>query len=175
MQWSRDTLDGSHPGAWNPVRAASPMDRVFPNAPPWTTVTPELSRPADTTLRRVWTLAGFLLILLTVGISLWPSPPAAMHSHMDKIAHILGYNGLMLWFTQVVPARRWSQLCLGLLSLGVGIEILQGQTTYRTFSYLDIAANSIGIATGWLLASRGCATLLERIERRHRHSLRARS
>lgn len=85
---------------------------------------------------------------------------------MDKLVHILAYNGLMLWFTQVVPARRWSRLGFALLSLGVGIEIVQGQTTYRSFSYLDIAANAIGIVTGWLLASRGCATLLDRIERR---------
>lgn len=130
-------------------------------------MTSDLSlRTHNSTLRRLWTMIGWAFVFLTVVISLWPLPPSAMHSQIDKLIHILGYSTLMLWFAQIVPPRCWSRLGLALLALGVAIEIAQGQTGYRSFSYLDIAANCIGIAIGWLLAASGCASVLLWIERR---------
>ena len=40
-----------------------------------------------------------------------------------------------------------------LLAFGVLIEFLQGFTGYRTFSVLDIVADSAGIATNYLVAT----------------------
>ncbi len=128
------------------------------------TAAPVVNPP--TMLRRCWTFVAWLLLILTVVASLWPVEPGPKPVHMDKLMHVLGYCGLMLWFMQIVPARRWPRLGLAMCMLGIGIEVLQGQTTYRSFSGLDIAANTIGILVSWVLARYGGAEFLDRIERR---------
>lgn len=67
--------------------------------------------------------------------------------------HLLAYGTLMLWFAQVRTGRaeRWVTALL-LLALGIGLELAQGLTDDRSLSILDMAANTAGIALGWLAA-----------------------
>lgn len=67
--------------------------------------------------------------------------------------HLLAYGTLMLWFAQVRTdrAERWVTALL-LLALGIGLELAQGLTDARSLSILDMAANTAGVALGWLAA-----------------------
>jgi len=68
----------------------------------------------------------------------------------DKILHTTAYAILSLsWFFYFKPfknIRKKALLALGLFIYGIIIEIMQSTlTTYRTGSFYDVLANSIGI------------------------------
>jgi glycopeptide antibiotics resistance protein len=48
--------------------------------------------------------------------------------------------------------------------MGVVIELIQGQTSYRTFEVADMLANSLGAVMGWLLVRFYVAEMLLTIE-----------
>jgi VanZ family protein len=122
--------------------------------------------PAARRLRRGWFLAGLALVAAVVWLSLvpLPSPPVA---HADKIEHLGTYGTLMLWFSQLGgPARRRAVTAVALVALGVGIELLQDLTPYRMMDPLDMLANAVGVALGWLGAPPRTPNVLDRITRR---------
>ncbi len=84
----------------------------------------------------------------------------------DKTVHAFTYAALMLWFAQIHPKRAWIGIALGFFTLGVTLEVLQGMTEYRYFSYADIGANTLGVLAGWGLSLAGLSTLLYRLENR---------
>jgi hypothetical protein len=114
-------------------------------------------------LRFVWLLIGWGMVLLVVYFSLTPQLPPLGVQLWDKANHAAAYCLLMLWFAQL----RWRRLplALGLLALGGGLELAQGLTGHRQASGLDLLANAIGIAAGWLLA-RALPNPLQRLEAR---------
>ena len=127
---------------------------------------PPARTPAVRRLRRGWFLAGLALVATVVWLSLVPipSPPVA---HADKVEHLGTYGTLMLWFAQLGgPARRRAVTAAALVALGVGIEFLQDLTPYRMMDPLDMLANTVGVALGWLGAPPRTPNLLERIARR---------
>jgi VanZ family protein len=112
-------------------------------------------------LRNLWLAIGWLGVGLTIYLSLTPSPPTLDVEQGDKFQHLFGYGLLMVWFAQlaVEPRQRW--LTAGLLvALGVGLECAQSFTTWRTFSFLDMAANTVGVGIGLLLAPPRLPSLL---------------
>lgn len=102
--------------------------------------------------RIVWALIGWVMVLLTIYLSLTPKPPPAAMQIWDKSSHTLGYLVLAYWFAQLHERRL--AVALGMLALGGGLEIAQGYTGYRQASALDMLANAVGVAVGWLLARR---------------------
>ena len=73
----------------------------------------------------------------------------------DKFLHFIAYFFLAIFWligvskTKYNQARIWSVLLLCFI-YGIIIEVLQGaMTAYRTASYLDILANSVGIAVAF--------------------------
>ena len=66
---------------------------------------------------------------------------------------------------EVAQRRRHLRLLFLFIAMGVVIEILQGQTTYRLFEFGDITANILGVLFAWILASTAYATLLLRTEK----------
>jgi VanZ family protein len=82
-----------------------------------------------------------------------PNPPDLDIEEGDKVQHLVAYAGLMLWFAQVQtdPAERRVTALL-LVALGVVLELAQGLTGYRSLSFVDMAANTGGVALGWLAA-----------------------
>ncbi|MGQ9860923.1 MAG: hypothetical protein ACUVSD_02790 [Thiobacillaceae bacterium] len=102
--------------------------------------------------RFAWTLIGWGMVLLTVYLSLTPKPPPLGIQVWDKFTHTLAYLALTYWFAQLHERRL--AVALGMLALGGGLEIAQGYTGYRQASGLDMLANAIGVAAGWLLAWR---------------------
>jgi VanZ family protein len=121
----------------------------------------------DMRLRRFWALSGWGLIVTVIMLSLLPMPSPKLSfilSDLDKVEHALTYATLTLWFAQICPRRGWAGLGLKLLTLGVIIELLQGMTTYRNFSFWDIGANTLGILIGWSLSIAGLSRALTYFE-----------
>ena len=118
-------------------------------------------------LRRGWLGFGWLWIVLVCYLSLMPHPPEPVSFEgVDKLEHLLAYAGLMLWFCQVYVTRtaRISVL-VGLGSLGVCIEILQGMGSYRYFEFTDMLANTVGVSIGWGLAHTRLGCVISVLER----------
>lgn len=116
--------------------------------------------------RWLWLSVGVLLIL-AVTVASVISIPAPLKSIMlkDKLMHTLAYAALMGWFAQIFR-HDLTRLLLaaGLMLMGVGIEFLQGMTTFRQFDVLDMVANSSGVLLAWALAYTWVGTLLARFE-----------
>lgn len=95
---------------------------------------------------------GWALVALVTVLSLIPHPP---HSHVtfgDKFGHVLAYFTLMAWFGQLFSGHY--RLALAFLAMGCGLEVVQGMTGYRDASLLDMLANGLGVALGWLTSRR---------------------
>jgi VanZ family protein len=93
--------------------------------------------------------AGWLYAAAIVLLSLTPSPPDPGFAYGDKVGHFLAYALLMLWFGWLHRGRR-ARAAYALLWIGMGValEVLQGQTGYRSFELADMAANALGVAAG---------------------------
>ncbi len=97
-------------------------------------------------------IAIFFTISITIG-SLVKSDFIVVKSISvsDKTYHLIAYFLLMLSWLNVFCKKETFQknvkyVILGCIIFGIIIEILQGIiTSYRTASYLDIVANTIGV------------------------------
>jgi glycopeptide antibiotics resistance protein len=73
----------------------------------------------------------------------------------------------MFWFGMLASSARarlgWAS---AFAALGVALEYAQGLTGYRTFDVVDMAANTAGVALGWLAAVTPAGRLLAWVERR---------
>ena len=97
-------------------------------------------------------IAIFFTISITIG-SLVKSDLIATEivSISDKTIHFIAYFFLMLsWLYVFFKKKSFSKnvkfIFIGCIVFGIIIEILQGvTTTYRTLSFLDVAANTLGV------------------------------
>jgi len=109
-----------------------------------------------------WLAAGWLLIGLVIYLSLM-SPPSDLPGFpgADKLAHLAAYAVLALWFGLIyLPGPRYGRLSLGLILMGVALELIQGISGHRSMDTYDMVANASGVAIGWLLArTRLCGVL----------------
>jgi len=102
---------------------------------------------------RLWRMAGWLGVVLTLVVSLMPPALDVSGGHTDKIVHLAGYAVLMFWWAQLVTRQRW-KLALAVMLFGLAIELLQGLTPARQPDALDALANSAGVLLGWFAARR---------------------
>jgi VanZ family protein len=111
---------------------------------------------------KLWLTAGWLFITIIVFLSLWPKPPEVpTFEHSDKLAHLIAYSILTLWFANIYRQRsRHLLLAAAFVGLGICLELLQGLTDYRTFSYSDILANGSGVLLGIILAKTHLSSML---------------
>jgi len=101
-----------------------------------------------------WTILGVILVATVVYMSLIPlSPPKVfIFQESDKIMHFSAYAVMMIWFGQIYLKKSVSlSIASGLIILGMVLEILQGLSGYRTFEYLDIMANILGVVFGFFI------------------------
>jgi VanZ family protein len=97
-------------------------------------------------------IAIFFTISITIG-SLVKSDVIAVEivSISDKTIHFIAYFFLMLsWLYVFFKKKSFSKnvkfIFIGCIVFGIIIEIIQGvTTTYRTLSFLDVAANTLGV------------------------------
>lgn len=105
-------------------------------------------------MRALGLALGWMMLLAIVWLSLAPSPPTLNVTWGDKLGHLGAYATLMLWFSQLYagrnPRRAWAA---AFIALGVGLEFAQAATGYRSFEWLDMVANTLGVVIAWALAS----------------------
>jgi glycopeptide antibiotics resistance protein len=108
-----------------------------------------------------------MLILAVVYLSLVPQPPRVVDfNQSDKLAHLLAYAVLFLWFANIYPnGRRRIWFTAGFLAVGVCLELLQALGGHRSFQYADMLANGLGILAGWSLAKTRFGTTLLHLDR----------
>jgi len=82
----------------------------------------------------------------------------------DKMAHGLAFVALMAWFCGVFEMRFAPLVAVALLCLGILIELLQQQLTYRSAELADSRADIAGIGVGWALAAAGLQRWAARVE-----------
>ena len=112
----------------------------------------------------LWITAIVALIVVCL-IPLDSLPPLPDNS--DKVEHLFGYFVLSAAAVQLFGTRRSLLLAgLGLVGLGIGIEIAQGFTAYRSSDPADALANTVGVLLGMATALTPWRDLLLRIERR---------
>jgi VanZ family protein len=113
-------------------------------------------------IERLWWMAGWLGVAITLAVSLMPPALDTSGSHVDKLVHLAGYAVLTFWWAQLVIRRRW-RLAVAVVLFGIMIELLQGLTPNRQPDLLDALANSGGALIGWL-AARLLPNLPQRLE-----------
>ena len=106
--------------------------------------------------RRPWVWVGLwgLMILAVIVVCLGPPPQIPeLPSNSDKAEHFLTYVFLAFGAVQLFATRRallWA--AVGLVFLGIGIEIAQGLFTVdRSADPFDALANTLGVLAGMLL------------------------
>jgi VanZ family protein len=121
-------------------------------------------------LRRfeLWLALGWLLIVTIVALTLIPEPRAIPRFDFDdKLGHVFAYGLLMLWFAQLYFERRTRfGLAAAFIAMGIVLEFCQGALGYRSFDYVDMVANGIGVLTGALLAATNRCNFLFVLDRR---------
>ena len=100
----------------------------------------------------LWRLAGWLMIAGVVVGSLMPGHAIPKMVASDKLMHAGIYFLLMIWFAGLYRRSHHVFIALGLMALGLGLDLLQGMTSSRTFDPADIAANAGGILAAFLLS-----------------------
>jgi VanZ family protein len=107
-------------------------------------------------------IVGLIVVCLVPLDSLPPLP-----DNSDKVEHLLGYFALSAAAVQLFGSRRALSLAaVGLVALGVGVEIAQSYTAYRSSDLVDAMANTLGVLLGMATALTPWRDLLLRIEKR---------
>ena len=116
---------------------------------------------------RFWLGMWLTVVLALIVVCLVPLdglPPLPDNS--DKVEHLLGYFVLAASAVQLFTRASLPWVAMGLVVLGIGIEIAQGQTAYRSADPYDALFNALGAALGMATALTPWRDALLRIEKR---------
>ena len=118
---------------------------------------------------RAWLALWALAILTIIVVCLMPPPPLPpLPENSDKVEHLLGYFFLAAAAVQLFAGRRALWIVgIGLVAMGIGIEIAQGLfTSDRAADPHDALANTIGVLLGMATLLTPWRDLLLRLEKR---------
>ena len=115
--------------------------------------------------RNAWLALWLFAVAVLVVVCLLPSADLPKLHVSDKIEHALAFALLSASAVQLFErGRALAAVALGLLALGVGIEVAQGLlTTSRAMEGADVVADSVGILAGLAVAFTPLRDLLLRI------------
>jgi VanZ family protein len=111
-------------------------------------------------LQRVWWVLGAVLLAAAIWVCLMPvNRVVTSFEWSDKTSHLLGHGILALYFTGIVARKAWWKIFVGLLVMGIGIELAQYYMHVgREGDPRDVVANAagaaLGLMAGWLGLSR---------------------
>jgi VanZ family protein len=113
---------------------------------------------------RSWLAAGLLLLGFGLVAALTAVPAAVTVAVNDKLIHLIGFVGLMVWFGGIFQPRLGPVLALSLSAYGLLIELLQSLTVTRQAEGLDLLADIAGVLLGWLLSAAGLSRWCTKLE-----------
>lgn len=93
-------------------------------------------------------LQFILLLVIYTFLSLSPAPGESIPLYNDKLMHFSGYLVAGLSISFAWPLSQWWHKALFLLAYSTAIEVIQHFLPTRSFSYMDMLANTSGIALG---------------------------
>ena len=105
--------------------------------------------------RYLWLFGGMCLVILVLYTTLMPASSSPSMLLNDKAAHGIAFFAMMIWFCGVFEMRVAPLVAVALVCLGILIELIQQQLTYRSAELADGLADIGGIAVGWALAAAG--------------------
>lgn len=112
----------------------------------------------------LWLSIGLLMLLTVIVFSLIAIDQRMISfSYLDKVEHLLAWGFLMFWFTSIYP-KHWLVLFAILLTVSLGVELLQTLTSWRQGSGGDFIANFIGLLIGGAIARASNGRLLQSID-----------
>lgn len=119
----------------------------------------------------LWVLLGWTLIAGVIYGSLTSDGVVRGLPFSDDVMHASSYGLLMTWFAGLYSRNRYGWIALVVLTLGLALEIIQSQLSYRSFDPFDLLANALGVSVGfilsfWMLAG-WCQRLEEWLTSRH--------
>ncbi len=115
---------------------------------------------------RALLVIGWLLVVIIVVGSLLPEAIGIGLDVSDKLRHFAGYFVLMLYFAGLYPRERHWLLALAFFLMGAALELLQGTlTATRAMEFGDLAVNTLGVASAFLLARLGLGDWARRLDR----------
>jgi VanZ family protein len=112
-----------------------------------------------------WLAVGWVLLALVVIGSLAPLGQRGGLAGLDKVEHFLGYALLMFWFAALHAAPRRVWFAIAFVALGAALELAQGATGWRRADSLDLLADALGVAVGWIVAHRYGIAAFQHAER----------
>ena len=105
--------------------------------------------------RRLWKLFFWCLWFSATVLMLLPSNELPQVDMSDKTQHCLAFFALMaLAWLGYRQQRTTFQLAMLLVLYGIAIECLQFFIPSRSFSVLDMVADSLGVLPAWWIALR---------------------
>ena len=115
----------------------------------------------------LWLAFGCAMVAAVVLLSIIDLPAQVQTVMLhDKVAHLIAYAGLMGWFVQIFRHDLTRLvLLLGFVTLGIGVEFVQGMVPSRQFEVLDMIANTSGALLAWALAYTRVGQILPAVER----------
>jgi hypothetical protein len=103
--------------------------------------------------KTIWIFASMVLVLGVIWGSVQTSFGGAVPKGFDKVEHFSTYMFLAVWFTGLLNRPRYWIAALALWALGFAMEIAQfAMRAGRLADPYDMAANTVGIVAGVLLA-----------------------
>ncbi|MEA9555623.1 VanZ family protein [Xanthomonas nasturtii] len=118
---------------------------------------------------RLWVGLWIAAIVVVIAVCLGPPPEIPeLPDNSDKAEHFLTF-ALLCWGAVQLFATRRAQIvaAIGLVALGIGIEIAQGAlTTNRSADPYDALADTLGIVAGLCLAWTPLRFVMLRIDQR---------
>lgn len=114
---------------------------------------------------RVWLGLGWLLLILVMAGSVVPVIVVKGFSAADKLVHGGSYLILITWFAGLYQRQHHIFIALALFTLGLVLEVIQGQLPYRGFDPFDLLANATGIFLGLMLTQSVLVAWCQRFER----------
>ena len=105
-------------------------------------------------LPRLFRYASVIVVISIWILSFLPGVAMPTAPGNDKWHHALAYFACMFvwgqWVTLPVPRLK---LAIIFIVMGALIECLQGMTTYRSFEWLDMVADTVGVVLAWIVVT----------------------
>jgi len=115
----------------------------------------------------LWIAGGVGLLAMALYLGLEPPGDLPDVGLGDKAEHVACFLVLTFWFSGIASARLHLPLGVSLFLFGVALEWAQYATAQgRVADIRDVAANSIGIVLGLVLASAGLGDWMRWVEAR---------